>query len=90
MTKHRIARASPREDFSVEIEWSDGSRSIVDFQPEIAKGGLLAKLAEPVVFLRRLYVHSAGESIAWEVFGHIVDYHADNLWRDCHAKAAAE
>jgi hypothetical protein len=90
MSRHRIGRATPRSDFTVDIEWTDGCRSVVDFKPEIAKGGLLAALGEPAVFLRRMYVHAHGESIAWEVFGQIVDFHAENLWRDSRREPAAE
>jgi hypothetical protein len=89
MSSHRIARAVPREDFSVDIEWTSGERSVVDFKPAIAKGGLLASLGEPANFLRRMHVHSQGDSIAWEVFGQIVDFHADNLWRDSRRESAA-
>lgn len=90
MSRYPIARATPRPDFSVEIEWRDGSSSEVDFQPEIARGGALAALAEPAVFLHRLFVQSAGESLAWETPAGLVDFHADELWRRTHVQHAAE
>ena len=89
MTSHRIARAAPRRDFTVDIEWTDGSRSTVDLKPEIARGGVLTDLGEPAVFQRRMFLHAEGESLAWEVFGQFVDFHADNLWAASHAKPAA-
>ena len=89
MTFHRIARAVPRRDFTVDIEWTDGTRSTADLKPEIERGGMLAELGEPAVFLRRMFVHAEGESLAWEVFGQIVDFHADNLWAASQAKPAA-
>lgn len=89
MTSHRIARATPRHDFTVDIEWTDGTRSTVDLNPEIARGGLMAELSEPSVFLRRMFVHAAGESLGWEVFGQFVDFHADNLWSASRATAVA-
>ena len=64
MSRYSIARATPRPDFTIEIEWRDGSSSLVDFRPEIARGGALAALAEPAVFLHRFFVQSAGDSIA--------------------------
>ena len=76
MSRYPIARATPQADFSVEIEWRDGSSSKVDFRPEIARGGALAALAEPAVFLHRLFVQSAGESLAWETPAGLVDLHA--------------
>jgi len=91
MTEHRIARATPHVDFSVDIEWTDGSRSVADFKPEIARGGVMVDLGEPAIFLDRMYIHSRGESLGWEVFGRMVDFDADNLWRDTRkSRSAAE
>jgi len=56
----------PRSDFTVAIEWSDGSKSVVDFRPDIAKGEALSYLREPAVFLHRLFVQSEGQSLAGE------------------------
>lgn len=89
MARHPIARATPRLHLSVEIEWRDGSSSTVDFRPEIARGGALAALAEPAVFLHRLFVQSAGDSIAWETPAGLVDFHADELWLRAHGRSAA-
>ncbi|MBM3558178.1 MAG: DUF2442 domain-containing protein [Alphaproteobacteria bacterium] len=79
MTKPRILRATPRPDFTVAIDWSDGVSSVLDMRPEIARGGVYGALAEPAVFLRRLFVQANGESLAWEVFGNLVDLHADGI-----------
>ena len=69
MARHAIKSATPRVDVTVAIEWADGSASKVDFRQVIARGGVLASLAEPAVFLHRLFVQSAGESLAWETAG---------------------
>ena len=91
MSHHRIARATPRADLTVDIEWTDGSRSTVDMKPFVARGGIMAELSEPAIFLRCMYVHSEGESLAWEVFGQLADFHADNLWQESvRAPQAAE
>ncbi|MCX7360540.1 MAG: DUF2442 domain-containing protein [Alphaproteobacteria bacterium] len=89
MSRYPIARATPRPDFSVEIEWRDGSTGKVDFRPEIARGDALAALAESAVFLHRLFVQSAGDSIAWETPAGLVDFHADELWLRSHGRSAA-
>ncbi|MBV9521236.1 MAG: hypothetical protein JO010_00490, partial [Alphaproteobacteria bacterium] len=86
---HRIARAVSRPDFTVDIEWTDGGRSVADFKPEIAAGGLMASLGEPAIFLRRMFIHADGDSLAWEVFGQMVDFHADDLWRRSRQQPAA-
>ncbi len=89
MARYSIARATPRPDFSVEVEWRDGSSSRIDFRPEIARGGALTHLGEPAVFLHRLFVQSSGESLAWETPAGLVDFHAEELWRRTHAKSVA-
>jgi hypothetical protein len=89
MSDHRIARATPRLDYTVDIEWTDGTRSVADFKPIIERGNIFAKLKEPVLFMHNMYVHWEGESLAWEVFGEVVDFHADSLWRDSQIKREA-
>lgn len=89
MAKYTIKRATPRTDFKVVIQWADDSMSTLDFRPEIERGGALAALAEQAVFLHRLFVQSAGESIAWETPAGLVDFHARELWQRTHAKSLA-
>jgi hypothetical protein len=89
MVRHEIKRATPRADFTVSIEWADGSLSKVDFRPEIARGGALASLGETAVFLHRLFVQSAGESLAWETSLGLIDFHAGELWQRSHSKPVA-
>ena len=89
MARHSIARATPRPDFTVAIQWSDGSTSVADFRPDIAKGEALAHLREPAVFLHRLFVQSEGKSLAWETPGGLIDFHADELWQRAHGKSFA-
>ena len=89
MARYSIARVTPHFDFSIEIEWRDGSSSKIDFRPEIGRGGALAHLGEPAIFLHRLFVQAAGESLAWETPAGLVDFHADELWRRTHSKSVA-
>ena len=89
MARYSIARATPRSDFTVAIEWSDGSKSIVDFRPDIAKGEALQYLREPAVFLHRLFVQSEGQSLAWDTPSGLIDFHVDELWRRTHSKSFA-
>lgn len=89
MARHSIARATPRADFTLAIEWTNGSSSVIDFRPEIAKGGALSHLGEPAVFLHRLFVQSAGQSLAWETPSGLIDFHVDELWQRTHAKSVA-
>jgi Protein of unknown function (DUF2442) len=89
MARHSIARATPRSDLTVAIEWSDGSKSVVDFRPDIAKGEALSYLQEPAVFLHRLFVQSEGQSLAWETPSGLIDFHVDELWQRTHSKSFA-
>jgi len=89
MAGHSIARATPRSDFTVAIEWSDGSSSVVDFRSDIAKSEALGYLREAAVFLHRLFVQSEGKSLAWETPAGLIDFHAEELWRRTHAKSFA-
>jgi hypothetical protein len=89
VARHAIARATPRSDFTVAIEWSDGSKSVVDFCPDIAKGEALSYLQEPAVFLHRLFVQSEGQSLAWGTPSGLVDLHVDELWQRTHSKSFA-
>ena len=89
MARHSIARATPRSDFTVAIEWSDGSKSVVDFRPDMVKGEALSCLREPAVFLHRLFVQSDGQSLAWETPSGLIDFHVDELWQRAHSKSFA-
>jgi hypothetical protein len=83
MARHSIARATPRSDFTVAIERSDGSKSVI-------KGEALSYLREPAVFLHRLFVQSEGQSLAWETPSGLIDFHVDELWQRAYSKFAAE
>ena len=89
MVRHSIAKAMPRSDFTVAVVWADGTSSIVDFRPDIAKGEALSHLQEPAVFLHRLFVQSEGQSLAWETPAGLIDFHVDELWQRTHSKSFA-
>jgi hypothetical protein len=74
---HRIARARPRRNGIVEVEWTNGTKSTIDFKPWIAKGGIFTPLAEPSFFVGMMHVHWDGYSLGWP--GEI-DFSAEGLW----------
>ena len=76
-----IKAAKARQDYSVEIEWGDGSRSVVDFAPTIEKGGVFAVLADKVLFVNRLSIGDDGDWLSWP--GDL-DFSADSLWYRSH------
>jgi hypothetical protein len=83
--QHRIARAKPRRDGTVEVWWHRGPRTVVDFKPWIAKGGIFAPLAEPSFFVGMMHVHWDGYSLGWP--GEL-DFSAEGLWLDGRATRA--
>ncbi|MEX0815335.1 MAG: DUF2442 domain-containing protein [Dongiaceae bacterium] len=76
-----IKSARARPDFTVEIEWADGSRSVVDFTATIRKGGVFTRLADPDFFSRKLTVGGEGDWLSWP--GDL-DFSADSLWYRSH------
>ncbi len=76
-----IRAAKARSDYTVEIEWGDGSRSVVDFAPTIEKGGVFAPLADMDLFVNRLSIGDDGDWLSWP--GDI-DFSADSLWYRSH------
>lgn len=84
----RIAKAEPRPDLTVVVDWTDGSRSIADFKPWIARGGVFAPLADPVFFTMTMKIDWRGYSLGWP--GDI-EFSAQGLWEDAHeTRTAAE
>lgn len=81
-----IAKARANRDFSVEIEWTEGGRDVVDLRPVVSRGGVFAALADPDVFVAAMTVEDGGHGLVWpraataddEVAG--VDISADSLW----------
>ena len=72
-----IKAAKARTDYAVEIEWHDGSRSVVDFAPTIEKGGVFAVLTDKDFFVDRLSIGDDGDWLSWP--GEL-DFSADSLW----------
>ena len=76
-----IKAAEARPDHTVEIEWGDGSRSVVDFAPTVKKGGVFAPLADKDFFVGRLSIGGDGDWLSWP--GEL-DFSADSLWYRSH------
>ncbi len=76
-----IKRAEARPDYTVEIEWGDGSHSIVDFAPTIKIGGVFAALADRDFFVNRLSIGGDGDWLSWP---DELDFSADSLWYRSH------
>ena len=71
-----IRAAKARSDDTVEIEWGDGSRSVVDFAATIEKGGVFAVLAGKDFFVEGLSLGADGDWLAWPGG---IDFSADSL-----------
>ncbi len=76
-----IKTAQARSDYTVEIEWGDDSRSIVDFAATIEKGGVFAALADKDFFVNGVSVGDDGDWLSWP--GEL-DFSSDSLWVRSH------
>ncbi|WP_431858627.1 DUF2442 domain-containing protein [Azospirillum sp.] len=85
-----IAHAKARDDLTVEIDWCEGGRDVVDLRPVAARGGVFAALADPAFFVAAMTVENGGYGLVWprtpatddEVGG--IDISADSLWYRAH------
>ena len=80
---HVIKRARARPNHTVEIEWKDGGRAVVDFSTTLKKGGVFAALADKNFFVKKMSVGGGGDWLSWP--GN-VDFSADSLWYRAHPK----
>mgnify|MGYP000146199358 CR=1 FL=1 len=76
-----IKSATAKPDHIVEITWTDGGRSLVDFAPTIKKGGVFACLEDADFFVNGLEVGGDGDWMGWP---DDLDFSADSLWRRSH------
>jgi len=72
---NRIERVEALPEFILRIHYSDGAVYLLDFKPEIARGGVMSALSDPGVF-ERVRVTQDGEAIE---FPGEVDFCADAL-----------
>jgi hypothetical protein len=77
---HRIRQARARPDFTVEIEWDDGSRSVARFADVVGKG-VAKPLADATYFVEKMTVGGGGDWLSWP---DEVDFGADSLWYKAH------
>jgi hypothetical protein len=74
---YEIAQATPNRNFTVTIRWKYGPVTTVDFKPNLAKGGVFAPMADPEVFVGKMYVDPEGYHLGWP---EEIDFCADSLW----------
>jgi hypothetical protein len=77
----KITGIEARPDFSVELSWSDGSRSVVNFWPMIETGEVMEPLRDPAYFASHASVIHGGQGVGWP---NEVDFCADALWFKTH------
>jgi hypothetical protein len=76
--ENEIVSAEPLADFIMLLSFSDGGDCLADFKPHIAKGGVLAQLADPEVF-RSVKIVLDGYAVE---FPGGIDFCADTLRYD--------
>lgn len=80
---YHITKLTVESDRKLRIFYTNENSIIVDFNPLIQKGGVLAKLADPE-FFAQVSLGEKGRYIQWP--GEI-EFCADALWFECHPKA---
>lgn len=92
----RIASATARDEFTIEIHWAGGGVDVVDFKPVVARGGVMEALRDPKFFIAGMRVEPDGYGLGWptepaqpgEVGG--IDFSAQGLWYQAHPEKLAE
>jgi hypothetical protein len=77
---HVIESAVVGAENCLTLQYRDGERITVDFKKVIDRGGVFAKLADPM-FFRQVAVGPRGRSIEWPGG---LDFCADALWFEAH------
>ena len=78
-----LVSAEPLPDYRLRLTYRDGTVYVLDFKPVIAKGGVIAELADPAVFAA-VKIGERGRSLE---FPGEIDFCADALRVDAEAQA---
>lgn len=76
-----IKSARACSDYTVEIDWADGSRSVVDFSSTVRKGGVFQPMRDRDFFVTQMKVGGGGDWLEWPGG---LDFSADSLWYRSH------
>jgi hypothetical protein len=81
MKLRTIQTAEPLPQNRVKLVWGDGSESVIDLTPVLAKGGVFVYLVDPTAF-NAVAVGARGRTLVWQdPEGDEIDLCADALWR---------
>jgi hypothetical protein len=84
MRLRTVQSAKPLPHNRIKLGWGDGSESVVDLGPVLAKGGVFAFLRDPAAF-NGVAVGPRGRTLVWrDPAGDEIDLCADALWRLAH------
>ena len=87
MILRTIRSADPLPASRIRLVWGDGSNSVVNLAPLLAKGGVFAFLSEPATF-NAVAVGERGRTLVWhDPQGDEIDLCADALWLLAHEGA---
>jgi hypothetical protein len=79
-----IQTAQPLPQKRIKLVWGDGSESVVDLTPLLAKGGVFTFLRDSAAF-NAVAVSARGRTLVWQdPQGDEVDLCAEALWRLAH------
>jgi hypothetical protein len=81
MKLRTIRSAKPLPASRVQLVWDDGTESVVDLAPVLAKSGVFTFLTDPAAF-NAVAVGPRGRTLVWQdPEGDEIDLCADALWR---------
>ena len=87
MILRTIQSAEPLPAGRLRLVWGDGTESVVDLTPVLAKGGVFAFLTDPAAF-NAVTLGERGRTLLWrDPEGDEIDLCADALWRLAHEGA---
>jgi Protein of unknown function (DUF2442) len=79
-----ITAVEPLPQTRLRITWADGSKSLIDLRPLLAKGGVFEVLADQTRF-EAVRIGERGRTLIWrDDEGDEIDLCADALWQMAH------
>lgn len=81
---HRIKGAVAKSDYTVKIDWDDGSVSEVSFADLVGRG-VCKPMKDRTYFISKMAIADDGYALAWP---DEVEFSADSLWYKTHPQDA--
>jgi hypothetical protein len=74
-----IVQIEPKSDLTINVVWSDGRHTRVDFAPIIERSPVFSPMRDPDFFVREAKITHTGSAIAWS---DLLEFSSDGLRYD--------